>query len=616
MPPHEARAYLAKTESGADADAAAAMFWDSAQSTSDDASARRSQTDKSRGRDFDEGSFDGNSEDEERIMRERQRREEEERRRRRRQGPSRDAVKARTRDEIDQQRSGNGTPVGEYGEQAEKILAQASEMGTNFMKSATTFWNSGKERAMKMYEEQKKALEAEQAAKGKKRDVKDGRPRWMVEAEERDREEQMGRDSGREQTGSGSAAGGDFKDSDDDEGPEEPVRRPVIGQSRRTRPEPPIAERKTVEGDLLGADAPKSYQPAKRRPASSRTSAPAPRSAPRQKTPPPLPSRALVEASSSQISSAAAQKQKGNEHFKLGRFSEAAVSYSGAISQLPAGHLFLVPLYNNRAATRLKLGEPSEAAEDCTTVIEIIGPAYHPSKEAPLPANIASEVKLGEALAKATTKRAQAWEMGEKWSKALEDWEKVLGFDAVLMGPTSAATKTLASDGVKRSRQMLQGPAESSSASQRPSAAARKPVRAPPKPTRPANAGPSQAVEELRAAARAAEAEDAQRMAAKDEVDAKVAAWKGGKETNIRALIASLDVVLWDEILSGGLKVGMHELITDVQVKKKYTRVIARLHPDKVSRILRGCGGDSCRSSTRARRQSHRGCWPMLRSAH
>jgi len=43
-----------------------------------------------------------------------------------------------------------------------------------------------------------------------------------------------------------------------------------------------------------------------------------------------------------------------------------------------------------------------------------------------------------------------------------------------------------------------------------------------------------------------------------------------------------LDMVLWREILSGGVKVnGLGELVTDVQVKKGYMRAIAKVHPDK-----------------------------------
>jgi hypothetical protein len=93
-------------------------------------------------------------------------------------------------------------------------------------------------------------------------------------------------------------------------------------------------------------------------------------------------------------------------------------------------------------------------------------------------------------------------------------------------------------------------------------------------------------VSELRKANAVNDAEDAQRMALKDSVEARLNAWKGGKESNLRALIASLDSVLWDEILQGGLKVGMHELIAEKQVKIKYMKVIARLHPDKVSELV------------------------------
>ena len=170
--------------------------------------------------------------------------------------------------------------------------------------------------------------------------------------------------------------------------------------------------------------------------------------------------------------------------------------------------------------------------------------------------------------------------MGEKWSKAVEDWERVLGFDSALLGPSGAATKTLASDGIRRSKKMIEGGNSQSSAS------APKPKSKPafkPKPIPSSGPEPpSEAVLALRKANAAAEAEEEAKADAKAGVDAKINAWKGGKETNIRALISSLDMVLWDEILAGGLKVGMHEVITEKQVKIKYMKVIARLHPDKV----------------------------------
>ena len=115
-----------------------------------------------------------------------------------------------------------------------------------------------------------------------------------------------------------------------------------------------------------------------------------------------------------------------------------------------------------------------------------------------------------------------------------------------------------------------------------------KPVVPPPRPKpqpKPVQRGPtppSEALNRVREANAAAEAEDQARHDLKDVIDARLQAWKGGKETNIRALIASLETVLWPEL--GWQKVGMHELVTPSQVKIRYTKAIAKLHPDKVRR--------------------------------
>ena len=99
---------------------------------------------------------------------------------------------------------------------------------------------------------------------------------------------------------------------------------------------------------------------------------------------------------------------------------------------------------------------------------------------------------------------------------------------------------------------------------------------------------PSEALNRVREANEAAEAEDQEKHALKDSVDARLLAWKGGKEANIRALIASLDTVLWPEL--GWQKVGMHELVSPSQVKIRYTKAIAKLHPDKVRLLSKSMG--------------------------
>lgn len=478
--------------------------------------------------------------DDEQIAREMQAREDRRARHAARRGdPTRESV--RPRDDAD---------ADDFGVQADRVMAQASEIGASMLSKATSLWNSGKEKAMKAYEEQRRAMDAQAAQKKK---PADGRPRWMVEAEEegepsRPRVERNGRDGG-------------FRDED------MPPRSPPKPRPQRQANPPPPSNKERVAN--LFADEPRTYVSKNRhlgrRGAGSGTASPA--RAPTPRAPTPLITRQLVPATSAQTSSAAQHRVKGNEHFKLGRYAEAEGAYTTAIGALPAGHIHLVTLHNNRAATRLKLGEAGSAISDCSTAIELVGADYHPSKEAPLPSDV--DVKLGDALVKATVKRAQAYEMGEKWKLALEDWERVLGFDAALGG---SGSKSQASEGVRRAKRMLEG-------GDKP---APKPKPAPARPQKTVDISRSAAVAGMRAVAAAAEKEDEERLQYQDAVDAKLSAWRTGKETNLRALIASLDTVLWDEILSGGLKVGMHELITDKQVKIKYMKVVARLHPDKL----------------------------------
>ena len=102
----------------------------------------------------------------------------------------------------------------------------------------------------------------------------------------------------------------------------------------------------------------------------------------------------------------------------------------------------------------------------------------------------------------------------------------------------------------------------------------------PPRPRPAAPAKDSEAVTRLQESNKAAEAADAEKFALSDQVDARIAAWRDGKRDNLRALLASLDQVLWEG--SGWKKVGLHELVMANRVKVVYMKAIAKTHPDKV----------------------------------
>ncbi|KAJ9123976.1 hypothetical protein QFC22_000767 [Naganishia vaughanmartiniae] len=544
---------------------------------------------------------DPRQEDDDTSRRER----EQERRRRRREGPSRSTMATPTADPAGR-RDIDEIP---FADQADKILAQASAVGLSVFSKANSLWNVGKERAQKIIDERAAAGSSAAGREGKdgRGKAMDGRPRWMMDAD-------VGNEHAPEDCTSDDAQldmrakAGRFAVSD----------RHPRADEREDISEPIPRHRKEKELDLLGQNGNSasakgtSYQsPARRKrqttqvasaTASGRESPAQNRITQRAHTPPPLKRRQYTRATSTQISTSLSSKEAGNDQFKLGAYAEASDAYTRALDALPSDHLLRIPLYTNRASAYLKQGNYSGAIDDCTKVIALVGLDYHPSKEAPLDdVDAVKDIKLADGLIKALCKRAGAYEMGEKWKQAREDWEAAMSVSAaslVFSGPGGANQRKMVSEGLARAAKMCDVlerggndasvkpiPSTSSTATNPPvrSSSTRPPVK--PKTAAQVNPAKSVGVAAMRAAASALESEDTLRFQLKNAVDNRIATWSKGKETNVRGLLASLDMVLdKDEPLWKDIKrPGMAELITDKQLKIGYMKVIARLHPDKLS---------------------------------
>ncbi|KAG8786854.1 hypothetical protein FRC12_016166 [Ceratobasidium sp. 428] len=483
--------------------------------------------------------------------------EEAERRRRRRAGPSRSAVLQQA----------NQEPSSQMQDKADQLLAQASIIGASMFNRANALWKEGKEKALKAYEE--RAAPGSSAPQGRQ----GGRPAWMRDDDPASGEHQGNRVAS--QTG--------FRDEDDEDSvlpsrpqPQQPNRSAPPRQQSQTTSSTTATQRPADKLASLFSDTTTYISPSRRKnpsqtptslqpsPVERRPVSPLP--APRVRTNPPV--------SASTLATAQAHRAKGTDAFKLGQFGAAVDAYTAAIELLPEGHVNRIPLLNNRAAARAKAGDTSGAIEDCTVVLTVIGDDFDPKREAPIP-----DVDLSAALLKALRRRAEVLENTEKWKRAREDWERL-----VKVGSVWAGTKT-ASDGVQgvgRCKRMEDGGNQPTTRPSVSSTAVKPKPRSRPTPTRAVVSDPdNSAVHRLKAANAAAEAEGEAKHALKDSVDARIMAWKGGKETNIRALIASLDTVLWPEL--GWSKVGMHELVMPNQVKIKYVRAIAKVHPDKLN---------------------------------
>ncbi|ORY71109.1 uncharacterized protein BCR38DRAFT_415947 [Pseudomassariella vexata] len=280
---------------------------------------------------------------------------------------------------------------------------------------------------------------------------------------------------------------------------------------------------------------------------------------------PAAPVRQIPTVSPSVIQASTRHRLDGTAHFKRGDYDAAHISYSNSLNGIPQKHPLCIVLLTNRSLTALKTGSPKQAVDDADAALGIIGPSRGEGEKIALGEGEHREMK--DLYGKALSRKAEALEQMEKWADASNVWQ--LCVEAGVGGATATA-------GRQRCQKAL---APKPKPTPKPVQAAR------PRPTPSAvsDLGPQksyEAVERLRAANKAAEQADDEKFALSEKVDARISAWRDGKRDNLRALLGSLDQVLWEG--SGWKKVGLHELVMANRVKIHYMKAIAKCHPDKL----------------------------------
>ncbi|OSS46860.1 hypothetical protein B5807_09065 [Epicoccum nigrum] len=343
---------------------------------------------------------------------------------------------------------------------------------------------------------------------------------------------------------------------------------------KKTTPQPP------PEVDLFSPE-PTSSAPKPRQPAPAQSNNPflQASSTPKTRTPartpspprPKAPPRRIPPASSSALSTSARDRQKGSEAFKRGDYSAAHVAYTSALGPLPDTHPVTIIVLCNRAVTNIKVGDPKAAIADADAALAIIGLSKGEGEKI-ASGGAEGDKDMKEFYGKALMRKAEALENMEKWADAHKVW-KVAVHDGV--GGAVAIS----------GRNRCEKAAANGNNDSTPAPVKRPPVRKPaPKPSAMSDLGggapDSEAVKRLKLANAAAEKADDEKFALADQVDAKLIAWKGGKTDNLRALLGSLDNVLWPE--AGWKKVGMGDLVMPNKVKINYMKAIAKVHPDKI----------------------------------
>ena len=289
-------------------------------------------------------------------------------------------------------------------------------------------------------------------------------------------------------------------------------------------------------------------------------------------TRPPPPKRNVPAISPFARQASTKARQEGTLAFKRGDYALATTLYSTGITAVPLTHPLILPILTNRALTHLKIGDPKAAIADAKSVINLIGSSRGASETVDLGGDegVKPMITYWE---KAMTRQAEALEQLERWSEAATVWKTCV--EAGVGGATSIA-------GRDRCEKATAVPSQSKPPAVRKTAAPK------PRPKvsafgdlAPESAQSAEAVSRLRAANAAADRVDDEKFALADVVDSRIKKWRLGKESNLRALLSTLQIVLWDG--SGWKEIGMGELLMPGKVKINYMKGIAKVHPDKVS---------------------------------
>ena len=501
---------------------------------------------------------------------------------------------------------------GEAGQHAQKDLSQiAGEMGTSLLKGAGSLWKSGREKMNTLIQEYQGETQSDPSV-----------PKWMREQQRYTsrsrREENVTNEAKVLETGNerprSQQRNQDTRPVSRNQMDSRPATRDRVAMKKQVEEEADMGYRSSARRRVPPRSATPSSEPPSRTATPPITSPPIeakvdlfssttddiPKSTPSRTSTPqtqassfkpinkPVQSitRTVPSTSPAALSSSHAARQKGSEAFKLGDYTLALTHYTTALSPLPATHPQRLPLLSNRALTNLKLGDAKSAITDCDDLLREIGPE---KGEGETFQDVDGAKKVWELWEKGVLRRAQGLEMLEKWGDAAEMWR--VAVDAGVGG-------SVALDGRRRCEKALGGKSNggkmesgggggggSSGAGVRNGVTrvttvakgVTKPVA---KPTTVARAKDTSASESLAKYHADIAAEDKEKADLYDIVDNKVSAWYNGKESNLRALLTSLDLILWPE--AGWKKVNMAELVHSSKVKIVYMRAVAKVHPDKV----------------------------------
>ncbi|CAO3636407.1 unnamed protein product [Cunninghamella blakesleeana] len=457
----------------------------------------------------------------------------------------------------------------------ERIVNQASELGGFLYKNASLFVKSGKQKISKAMED----WQEQQGQQGQQQ-PRQNKPKWMTDHDSIDNindkndshlEKYVDSDDDDDNNNSNINDENSIKMMENERRQMEALRQRQLQQLQKQK-----QQRQKTSKSLFDDDDDFEYiSPSRRRHTP-------PPSKPQQQTQPsiqnqtsePIPKKPIVEVSSSILTVASQDREHGNKLYKLGQYGEAEISYTKGLDSLPKGHYHIILFSNNRAMTRLKTGDYKTCIQDCEVSIQL-------SKEIITHYNgkvhcQGIDINGKDQLIKALHRKAEALEHLESYEMALDTYQALVQWEGV--------GNVKVNHGLARCRKIVNGSSPSSPSSSNANRINNNNKPSTPKPSSTSINSPSvndsKAVAAMRAQAAQQEKDDAERLAKTDQVNDRLAQWKQGKELNLRALLATLDTLLWDE--AQWKPIQMSDLIQPKRCKIQYLKAIGKVHPDKL----------------------------------
>ncbi|KAI9305232.1 hypothetical protein BJ944DRAFT_230581 [Cunninghamella echinulata] len=471
----------------------------------------------------------------------------------------------------------------------ERLVTQATEIGGFLYKNASLFVKSGKQKISKAMEDW------QEQGQGQGQQQRQDRPKWMTDMVDHDSMDDINIkngshlekyvDSDDDDNDVGDDKGGNNEKNNEEDSIKmmENERRQMDAlRQRQLQQQQKQKQKQKISKSLFDDDEDEYISPSRRRhtPPPSKSKPKPQQQQPatiQRQTPEPIPKKQIIEVPTNILTIASNDRERGNELYKLGQFGEAEMAYTKGLTSLPEGHYHLILFSNNRAMTRLKTGDYKSCIQDCDLAI-------HLSKEIVTHYNgkvhcQGVDIHGKDQLIKALHRKAEALEHLENYEKALDTYQLLVQWEGVGNIKVNHA--------LARCRKIVNGSTSSSSSSSTSSSKIisnnnnnKKPSSSTPKPSSSPNIKDSKAVAAMRAQAAQQEKDDAERLAKTDQVNDRLAQWKQGKELNLRALLATLDTLLWVD--AQWKPIQMSDLIQPKKCKIQYLKAISKVHPDKL----------------------------------